>query len=308
MEDIHHRTKIKDSDPVQHVEASDFREPMNQFAENFLHTYRSYIRDYFIEEYTESPESFPLMEPVYWSVLFRNRSIENRLYKNQEDVTYSRIFQFDTVGESRDFHRLPDHIQRERIATLIDKADTPLLTFEVRYGMIADSITGDPDYVTKNPDDMPEMGTIRGREFAKQHSENYQKRKKERFNLYGLETLVPQVGSPSFEYELSESIASHRQGLYLAAAATGGIALENILRVIIKRRLGEKELPSKTYIRDSVSRLDKSSILPGRLKSRVLEKNGIRNSHSHTNEDRVRKETVESLFLVIKDLIPFAID
>ena len=119
------------------------------------------------------------------------------------------------------------------------------------------------------------------------------------------EEILDRVKDPAFRYEFGESAKAYNAGLYLAAASIAGIALENILRLIIVNKMRDNTLPKYSFIRDSVLKLDKENILPGRLRSRVWEKNGIRNSHSHTNEDPVRKETVESLHLIIEDLVPY---
>ncbi|MEK4425468.1 hypothetical protein [Solibacillus sp. FSL K6-1523] len=110
------------------------------------------------------------------------------------------------------------------------------------------TLDGSPGNASEDPGDLTEMGQIKGREFAYLHNDTFVKEKKDRFNVFGLEEIVYKINSPSFEYELGESIKTYKSGLYLAAAATGGITLENILRILIVNRLGTDQLPKNTYI------------------------------------------------------------
>ncbi|RKD20997.1 hypothetical protein BEP19_15045 [Ammoniphilus oxalaticus] len=114
--------------------------------------------------------------------------------------------------------------------------------------------------------------------------------------------VLERVQDPSFQYEFGESAKAYNAGLYLAAASTAGIALENILRLIITKVFGRDKLPSKSYIIDSLLVLDRKKVLPGRLRNEVWAQNGIRNSNAHTNEDPVKKETVETLYRLINEL------
>ncbi len=119
---------------------------------------------------------------------------------------------------------------------------------------------------------------------------------------FSVDDIFGRVNDPSFHYEFEESVKAYNAGLYLAAAATGGIAMENILRLIIIKKLGRHKLPSKSYISWSLKVLDEKKILPGRLSGEVSGQISIRNSNSHTNDDPVRKETVDAIYRIINDL------
>lgn len=113
--------------------------------------------------------------------------------------------------------------------------------------------------------------------------------------------ILERVKDPAFRYEFGESAKAYNAGLYLAAAATGGIALENLLRILIVIKTSER-LPKETYIKDSLAVLKRNKVLSTRLSSSVSSLRDIRNSNAHTNEDPVRKTTVDHLYATIEDL------
>lgn len=279
-----------------------FIKAMKQFQERFLSTYRKYIEDYYKEIYDDSPSYFPFTESIDWKVVFNNRTIDNYLFESESDLFCTINHQFTTLGESREFNRLPKYKQKEKLTTLLNNGGEPLEIIRVKYGFTAPAIITDPEHVTEDPNDMATMGEIKGREYAELHGETARNEKLERYNVFGLEEVVHKIKSPSFDYELGESISAYKQGLYLAAASTAGIALENILRLLIIKKLGKGKLPDKTYIYNSVIALDTKSILPGRLRAEVLKHTNVRNANSHTNEDPVRRDTVDNLYRIIRDI------
>lgn len=291
-----------DSYVIKKVNYAPFVESMQAFNERFLAVYREYVNEHYQELYEAYPKYFPFMQPIDWKVVFNNRSIDNYLFEGSANTFATFSNQFTTLGESRVFHRLPSFKQNEKIAELLTASVDHIEVFQVKYGFTAPAIVLDDDYVTEDPNDMPRMGEIKGREFAELHGEKARLEKYELFNLFGLDELIQKINSPSFEYELGESIKSYKNGLYLAAGATGGIALENILRLLIINRIGDKALPDKSYIWKSIEALNKKQILPGHLRAEVIAQNEIRNSNAHTNEDPVSKETVETLYRIIRDV------
>ena len=284
---------------IQKVDYVPFIESMQFFSERFLSVYREYVTIHFKEFYENYPEYFPFMKPIEWKVVFNNRSIDNYLYVSTSDTFAIFNNQFNTLGESRVFQQMPKFKQKEKIAEILSVSEDPKELFQVKYGFPAQAIIADKNHVTKDPSDMPKMGEIKGREFAELHGEKARSEKYELFNLFGLDELIQKIDSPSFEYEIGESIKAYKNNLYLAAGATGGIALENILRLLIIKRFGEKKLPYQTYIKKSVERLDEKRILPGRLRTDVLKYSDVRNANAHTNEDPVRKDTVDTLYRII---------
>lgn len=288
---------------IKKVDYAPFIEAMQIFNERFLSVYREYVLEHFKEVYEAYPDFFLFMKPIEWKVIFNNRSIDNYLYEGASDTFATFSNQFNTLGESREFYRLPDFKQIEKINNILGTTNEPLNVIRVKYGNTAPAIVLDEDYVTEDPNDMPSMGELEGRKYAKLHGEKARLEKYELFNLYGLNELVRKINSPSFEYELGESIKAYKAELYLAAAATGGIALENILRILITRKLGPEKLPDKTYIGNSITALREGNIIPGRFAGKILGQKEIRNSNMHTNEDPVNKETVEDLYKIIIEVI-----
>lgn len=296
------KANFGDDQLIQKVDYVPFKESMQFFSERFLFVYREYVTVHFKEYYETFPEYFPFMKPIEWKVVFNNSSIDNYLYISTSDTFSTFSNQFSTLGESRAFYQMPKFTQKEKIAEILSVSEAPKEFFQVKYGFPAQAIIADKDHVTKDPSDMPKIGEIMGREFAELHGEKARAEKYELFNLFGLDELIQKIDSPSFEYELGESIKAYRSGLYLAAAATAGIALENILRVLIIKYFDKKRLPDKTYIDRSVRVLEEKKILPGRLRADILKSVGVRNANAHTNEDPVRKDTVDALYRIIYDV------
>lgn len=286
---------------IKKVDYIPFIEAMQLFNERFLSEYRKYVIEHFKEFYEAQPDYFPFMKPIEWKVLFNNRSIDNYLYESDLDAFAAFSNQFNTLGESREFSRLPNFKRTQRINEILGTSNEPLIVIPLKYGYPAPAIIIDKDYVTEDPNDMPSMGEIEGRRFANLHGEKAMSEKHESFNLHGLNELVQKIDSPSFGYELGESVKAYNEGLYLAAASTGGIALENILRILIQRKT-DADLPKNTYIKDSLAVLKIKGVLSNRLAASVSSLRDIRNSNSHTNNDPVRKTTVDHLYATIEDL------
>ncbi len=121
-------------------------------------------------------------------------------------------------------------------------------------------------------------------------------------SVLNTDEIIEKVNDLSFQYEFGESVKSYNCELYFAAASAGGGSLENILRILITRKLGEEYLTENTYIITSLNTLKKHNIVKGRLYARIKAFNAIRNSNAHTNEDPVEKEVVEDLFRIIRDV------
>lgn len=297
------KTRFEDDYVLPKVNPEPFMEAMPEFWKNFIDTYRNYTAEYYCEEYEGNANSFPFMQPVHWVVIFRNNEIENHIFANYADQFEQKNLQFITLGESKEFRRLPSHIQQEKVDDLIGRRDRPLSIIRVKYGFTADSIDGDPNYVTKNPADMGEMGEIKGREYAKIHGENARKEKEERFSLFGIEEIIPLVNDEHFEYEMSEAISCYRHELYLAAAAVVGVALENILSLIVHKRLGPKKAQNRQYTKDYLQVLVKEGLMTERKKRSILAFSAIRNGAAHTNTGKVQAKDAQLGFEIIRDLV-----
>lgn len=299
---MRNKTRFEDDHVLPKVDPEPFTETMPEFWKNFIDTYRSYITECYSDEYGEGANSFPFMKPVHWVVIFRNNEIENHIFANEEDRFEQKNLQFATLGESKKFRRLPLHVQQGKIDDLIGRDDKPLSIIRVKYGFTADSIDGDPDYVTKNPEDMGEMGEIKGREYAEDHGEKARKETEERFNLFSIEEIIPLVNDEHFDYEMSEAISCYKYGLYLASANVIGVALENILRKAIIEHLNEGKLPRQLYAKDYMSVLVREGLMTDRRRANILKYNGIRNGSAHTKSGEVLAKDAEEGFDIIKYL------
>ncbi|MEY9979733.1 hypothetical protein [Lysinibacillus sp. RC79] len=296
-------SQLNDDYVLKKVDAGKFEEASIEFWKNFLQNYRNYVEENYLVWYKEYPDPFIFMKPTHWVTIFYNHHIDFHIFKNPSDGMTFCYQQFTTLGEMRAHDRLTEEQKREKLQRILGKFEVPLTVIQIKYGFILPAIIPDSNHVSEDPDDLPEMGLIKGRNYAQLHGDTLIKEKKERFNIFGLDEIVHKINSPSFEYELGESIKAYKLGLYLAAASTAGIALENILRILIANKIGENAIPDKSYIWKSINELDKKKILPGRLRAEILSQSEIRNSNAHTNDDPVRKDTVETLYRIVREII-----
>lgn len=285
----------------------DLKRGFQLFFKPYLEGYRERVNTLYSDEHTTSTV-FTYMKPIHLQVLLRDRYTYLLFSKCNED----KLSFIDCT-----------EIIESEFDLLSSKSD------KLKNNFI-ESLVGLNDYI--DAFHFARLGEFAGVSFTRSNSENLPASSKkwgvnkadDDYNSYNLglalekafspsielttvntDEILERIQDPAFQYEFGESAKAYNAGLYLAAASTGGIALENILRLIIVNKMRDNKLPAKSFIRDSVLKLDQENILPGRLRSRVWEKSGIRNSHSHTNEDPVRKETVESLHQIIEDLVPY---
>ncbi|MEO4053415.1 hypothetical protein [Solibacillus sp. CAU 1738] len=276
----------------------------NMFFSPYLEGYRNRVNELYADEYRENRESFFFMNPVKLHVLLND--MNTHLVLSENDV--------DQIG----FIDCKD-MQHEEFSVLRKGPEKLKIEFIKSEFSITEYITDFHYYDLGeyaglmfnevNHGGLIERSKVWGIENADSHEMNY------RFNkalqsafepstlLSDLNTdlIIEKVNTPSFAYEFGESVKAYNAGIYLAASTTGGIALENILRILIKNKTSE-HLPKDTYIKDSLAVLKRNHVLSNRLAASVSNLRDIRNSNSHTNEDPVRKTTVDHLYATIEDL------
>lgn len=269
----------------------------------YLADYRKHVESIYKEEYSEAGSKiFKFMQPVKAIVLMHDKDTHILFYNNHVDeISFKDC----------------SHIPFEEL-DVINSTDS-----KFKRIFITDILNLDTKYVSSiNLNNFIEYGAIglmqphfesiasdSGVAMANDHYNDYEFVKafekaivpSNKTNVVDTELILNKVKDPSFQYEFEESIKAYNVGLYLAAAATGGIALENILRILIRRKT-DAALPKDTYIKDSLAVLKRNHILSNRLAASVNSLRDIRNSNSHTNEDPVRKTTVDHLYATIEDL------
>lgn len=270
----------------------------------YLNSYREHVTEVYKEEYEEAGNNiFNFMQPVKCIVLMHGNNSYLLFYKNEKDEL---LFKDCTSIELSDFDVLSERLSKFKKKFIQDTLQLDLdfisslkLSDFVKYGALG----------LRSPD-LNSISKSSGIHGADEDYKTYELNKaleqiiipSSKTEIVDTASVLQKVNDPSFQYEFEESIKAYNAGLYLAAAATGGIALENILRVLIIKNFDKKRLPDKTYIDRSVRVLDEKKILPGRLRADILKSIGVRNANAHTNEDPVRKDTVEALYRIIFDV------
>lgn len=269
-----------------------------------LTSYRECVESTFKEEFSEVGfDIFVFMQPVKAIVLIHERNTHILFYKHETDeisfmdCTHIPLVQFYDIDDN-DSKFKRNLIKDILLLDLEYVASISLVNF-IEFGVIA-----------LKQSNLEKIASESGVSIANKHYKDYELSKafKKAFTpssktqTIDTELIIQTVNNPSFTYEFGESVKAYNSKLYLAAAATSGIALENLLRILIIKNFGKKRLPDKTYIDRSVRVLDEKEILPGRLRADILKNIGVRNANAHTNKDPVRKDTVEALFRIIFDV------
>lgn len=292
---------------MRRFKAGELEEGFKIFYKAYLEGYRNRVLKVYLDESSKG-DSFKYMKPVHFNVLLRDKDTHLIISKSEED-----LLSFIDVNEMdrEKFNQLASgsvKLRREFIKS-VTKLDDYLDELHFNdLGRLAGLTFAQPNQLHL-AESSKEWGAAMADWHYNQHllTEALEKIVSPSINLTVVNTdeILERVNDLSFQYEFGESAKAYNAGLYLAAASTGGLALENILRLIIVKELGIDELPGETYIRTSLNKLNKKEVLPGRLHGAVDSLKNVRNSNSHTNIDPVKKTTVDHLFATIEDLSLF---
>lgn len=273
------------------------------FFQSYLEGYRERVNNLYPDEYSES-NSFVYMQPIHLYVflrgdhthlLFANGESDKLIFKDCDGIDNN---EFDYLSKG------PDKLKQQFIQSHLELEDYITVFPFPRLGEWAGV-----SFTKTNLESLPNSSRNWGIKQADDHYDDYRLVKSlekalatsSDLNVVNTDDILKRVKDPSFQYEFGESAKAYNAGLYLAAAATGGIALENILRLIIKEKT-TYQLPYNTYIKDSLAVLQKDDTLSKRLYTSVESLKNIRNSNAHTNIDPVKNTTVDHLFATIEDL------
>ncbi|KOY81541.1 hypothetical protein I6G82_08585 [Lysinibacillus macroides] len=285
------------------MDIEELTEGLKTFFPPYLEGYRTRVNELYMEEHKNS-DSFYFMNPVKLYILLHEKNTHLLFSENNEDQI---VFIDCSHISSEEFSVLkngPDKLKYRFIKELLDideyHVDIPFYNLGKWAGVA---------FTNDNRGTLVDRSNRWGTHLADSHEKDYRFNKAFRSaiipstELEDIDTnvIIQKVNNPTFEYEFGESVKAYNSGLYLAAASTGGIALENILRLLIQVK-AEAKLPQNTYIKDSLAVLRRENILPNRLAASVDSLKAIRNSNAHTNSDPVKKTTLDHLYSVIEDL------
>lgn len=278
------------------------------FFPNFLKGYRDRINQYYADFYSEYPEYFPLMDPIQlYALHFKYDTIFLLCQNEQDSVTNIQANETDNENYVK-LDTAPVHIQKQYFFNVAKVAIDHV--YKVRElnklgGLCAlgfhavnhKSLDGTAYHLGAEEADFDYQGLTLDKSIEEKFkpSSNY--------HSFEIEPLIQKVDSESFRYEFEESIKAYNSELYLAAAAVAGIALENLLKLLIVRRLGRAMLPKNQFIKDLNLVLANNKIIDNRLYHRIQSYTPIRNSSSHTNDGKAKKEDAEHAYNIIKELI-----
>lgn len=294
---------LPDDHKFDPVDFTRFIDTTQKFWFNLLENYRYKINENFSKEYAESPECFPYMKKLEAIALFKNHDIVFHIYENTCDAFSYVSLQFPTYKELRIYSEMTE-VERDKYKQqLCNKETAPFIVFDIKYGYQIPTLIPGEFEVTENPEDLPEMGKTKGITLANEHYNLLSEEKKNRFSLFELENFIPKINDEHFHYEIEEAIKAYRNELYLASTAVIGVALENLLSLIIIKMFDEEKLPKRKYIKDYINVLVKEGLIDNRAGRRYDNFSDTRNGAAHSNSGKIYKEDAEQGFELIKQLI-----
>lgn len=288
--------QIPDDFILQRRNAEPFEATISDFWLNFIQSYREHVSANWTAWYEQFPSYFPFMDKLECVAVFNNLEIYFYIFKSDQDVITTEMNQYVTYGDLKKSREL-DKTNDTHLRSLFKKHQDYLM-FDLSYGF-EEQGTEEP---SENPSDLVEMGQLKGQMMANQHGEKLRKEKEERFSLFDLERYVLRVDDKHFEYEIAEAISAYRQGLYLASTAVAGVALENILMLILKKNNLHSKVKG-SYIKDFLKVLVDDTLLEDRKRREIMNFNNLRNGAAHSNSGKVMAQHAEEGLAIIKFLI-----
>lgn len=122
------------------------------------------------------------------------------------------------------------------------------------------------------------------------------------YSELNFEDIIKIVNNRDFEYALNESLAAYGNSLYLAATVTAGVALENLLVVILEKEKISIETNDSTELGALSNKLLKNGVIDKREKNRIMLAAKYRNLASHANKGRVIRNDAKTIYTEIFNL------
>ncbi|MGC3770088.1 hypothetical protein ACPTGJ_03790 [Enterococcus faecalis] len=116
------------------------------------------------------------------------------------------------------------------------------------------------------------------------------------------EPIIKMVNDSDFEYAINESLAAYDHSLYLAATATAGTAMENLIKRILELENSPVSENETTELGELTGRLRKTKVINRRDKRRIMLAADFRNLASHANKGRVIRQDTKLIYQEIFNL------
>lgn len=293
-------TQLADNHVFNIPDSRLFEEAAKKFLIEFFISYEQTVIDTFSDLYEEFPEVFPCVRKARDCVIvFNNTDIQFNIFQGKAMSITCVHNQYKTYGDYKKNQPSNDVERLQKRINLIGRDDAPLLQFTISYGFEGPTLDGSPGNSSRDPEDLPEMGKIKGRQIVFEQGNKIENR----FSLFEFQKYVLKVDDQHFYYEIGEAIEAYKHGLYLAATAVAGVSLENILKIIISRKIPNSKLRDIPYIKECLDELVKHGLMEDRKKRDIMNFNNTRNGSAHSNSGKVLAKHAEEGFTIIKHLI-----
>lgn len=282
------------------------------FFPNFLEGYRARVNEYYVEEHSKYPDFFaPMNKCSLKAIIFTFNTY--LIFSESQNEKLNIIFA--TEEENAKLKKLlnaPDHIFRKELYEIYKIEENRLIKLKKFWDLNRHLTLSFHDFDENHQRivGFSRSEGIKSADWDHMDLEIHKSLKETmkpsaEYNNFDVETLIRTVDSESFRYEFEESVKAYNSELYLAAGATAGIAIENLLKTLIVRHLGSRALPKRTFIKDFIEVLKTHKIIDERMANRISGFSFVRNSSSHTNTGKVTKEDVDQGYYLIKELVNF---
>lgn len=195
------------------------------FFNPYLEAYRERVNTLYFDEHKES-SSFQYMKPVKLTVLLRG---ENTHLIFSSDFKDNISFIECSKMESKVFQQLSSSSSKVKDSFIKSISGLEKYLFELHYSQLGEY--AGIAFSTGNRGSLSEQSKILGIEEADNHFSGYELEKalekvitpNTTLTIVNTDEILERVNDSSFQYEFGESAKAYSAGMYLAAAATGGM-------------------------------------------------------------------------------------
>ena len=295
-----------------------------RFISNFSDVYNYFLDLMYKESFLENPEAFILSSKTNIDayiikcnkrVFYSNFVI--MFYQGEGKIEYIGEIQDNLYSKVKNYHNEKDFFHMvisQKIKPgkfyfsetiwldlIVDRMTESSVSMDKAYKMVHNSVW-ESSYSTKIYRQVKEDGEQFIDHINKENSYYAKDAYKYTYSELNFEEIMKVVENNDFEYALNESIAAYDNSLFLAATVTAGVALENLLVVILEKEnitIGENDA---TELGVLSNKLLKNNIIDKREKNRIMLAAKYRNLASHANKGRVTRNDSKTIYTEIFNL------
>jgi len=276
------------------------------FFEDFVRGYREQVRNYYSEEFEQSPSHFPLMSQVQMTALHFNRDSLFLFTASNHDSqeTIQATEEQNKVYES--LLDVPKNKDREYVVDLCGiKEDQLLKILQLQeLGEWAWVAMGKQNHERLNKYRYSWGSNAANNDFNSfEFSAAYKNAltPSSNYSLFDIAPIISKVNDEGFQNEFEETIKAYNAELYLASCVTAAVSLETVLKIALIRR--GIPLQDKKYILDYAKLLQRQGVINEKMLHRIIAANEIRRGSAHSKSGKIEQWDAEQLIGSIRIVV-----